>query len=249
MLQSDPDLDEKDLTELTESGSILLQTLLADLVIQAVRFPLGSQERQKLLTQMTLKMQQSGKIWRGGGTIDPEGYSEALQRTWLWFCRSLEQYDAQKASVLVWFNSYLRYRILDVHETRRQQVQRFTTLPDCGEDGETPSRNRIDQLPAPDDIPPILERVQDWLEQQRQVLMTVHLRDRPDVNAWILLRHRLPSENLSWQEMSQSFGVPIPTLSNFYQNKCLPRLITFGQAEGWLEEDPKRQKKAKKRKK
>jgi hypothetical protein len=40
---------------------------------------------------------------------------------------------------------------------------------------------------------------------------------------------------VAWKDLSQDFGVPIPTLSNFYQKKCLPLLEEFCKFQGYLD--------------
>jgi hypothetical protein len=44
---------------------------------------------------------------------------------------------------------------------------------------------------------------------------------------------RLPPET-SWEKLSQELGIPISSLSTFYQRKCLPKLRNFGESEGYV---------------
>lgn len=66
--------------------------------------------KAKLMQEILSTMQQSGKIWRAPG-VSRELYNEALNNNWLWFTQNLNQYDAARASVLVWFNRYLKWKI------------------------------------------------------------------------------------------------------------------------------------------
>jgi hypothetical protein len=59
------------------------------------------------------------------------------------------------------------------------------------------------------------------------------IKGRPDVNCQVLILQRLPPE-VSWKELSEEFGLSIPTLSSFYQRQCLPRLRKFAELEGLL---------------
>ena len=187
-------------------------------------------ERQRRLNRLILAMQKSGKIWRGGGSIEPEGYEEALQKTWLYFCKNIDAYDSGKAKVMTWFNNYLRFRIKDYNieqwETAKRQMSTWETS-DLGERVDV-----IERLPARGEVPPILEEVRHWLETELP-LLEIHLRKRPDVNCRVLLLRRLPPET-PWKVLSQEFQVPVPTLSNFYQQKCFPQLLAFGRDRGYL---------------
>ena len=38
----------------------------------------------------------------------------------------------------------------------------------------------------------------------------------------------------SWDSLSQELAIAIPTLSAFYQRKCLPKLHNFCESEGYV---------------
>lgn len=213
-------------SQANQSPSELLQAL----VHQAQQAPSQSLERRRLMHRIVQQMQCSGKLWRGGGSISPEGYEEALQKTWLYFCKNIDAYDASQANVVTWFNNHLRWRIKDYNiEQWNDAKKKATTMGKQASDG---GLDPVELIPAPDEIPPILEEVRRWLATE-EPLVTVHLRRRPDVNCQVLLMRRLPPET-PWKELSQEFKVPVPTLSNFYQQKCMPRLLAFGRAQGYI---------------
>jgi hypothetical protein len=64
-------------------------------------------------------------------------------------------------------------------------------------------------------------------------LCGTYIKGRPDVNCQVLILKRLPPE-VSWKELSEEFGLSIPTLSSFYQRQCLPRLRKFAELQGLL---------------
>lgn len=208
-----------------------LDSQLQQLLMAARQYPTGSFERQHTLNRLISLMQKSGRIWRGGGLLESDRYEEALQKTWLYFCRNLDRYDPSRAGVITWFNDYLRYRIHDSLTEQRTQGQR--TIQPIAVAGENIA-DFWESLPAPEDIPPILDEVYAWLDTEVDRLQTIHLRNRPEINCWLLLQRRLPPE-MPWKALSQEWGVPIPTLSNFYQHKCLPELIKLGQDLGYLD--------------
>ena len=207
---------------------------LRQLVMAACSQPRGSLERQRALNQLIWQIQRSGKLLRGVGVPD---YEDALQQTWLYCCRNLceaitgNAYDPEIASVITWLNAYLKRRLSDrQREVLQQQAER--ALGQVTETGEL--LNPIDSLPAPTNPPPILEEVLEWVEREGIQLRRVHVRDRPEINCQVLILRRLPPET-PWETLSQEFGVAIATLSNFYQRECFPRLLKFGQSQGYLD--------------
>ncbi len=194
-----------------------LDERLRQLVIETCRHPRGSLERQKGLNQIVWQIQRSGRLLNGYGVPERE---DALQKTWLYFSRNLCEattcpcYDPQTASVITWLNAYLKRRFEDNRQKPPGHVEW---------DGDPPT---------PPEPQPILEKILEWVEQEVQ-LRRIHVRDRPDVNCQVLILRRLPPET-PWEVLAQEFGVPISTLSGFYQRKCFPRLLDFGKEQGYL---------------
>lgn len=206
---------------------------LRQLVIATCSQPRGSLERQRRLNQLIWHIQRSGKLLRGSGVPN---YEDALQQTWLYFCRNLceavtaDPYDSTKASVITWINAYLKRRLQDNYQAvAEQQAKTLSWQPSDLDDSADP----IAQLPARPDVPPILDEIQAWLERDGKQLRRIHVRDRPEINCLVLIQRRLPPET-SWEQLAQEFGVAIATLSNFYQRECFPRLLSFGQSQGYL---------------
>jgi hypothetical protein len=181
-------------------------------------------------------MQRSGKISRNYH-IPAEQYQEALQGTWIWFCQNIDRYDPTQANVMTWFNCTLKFRIKNVIHgemvrAARQQKHRLNFAD------EREAMDLIDNLPAPpvDHSHQILTTIKNWLHQEQPQLEQKAIRQRPDLNAYRLIVRRLPTgEQASWQELSTEFGVSIPTLSSFYQRKCLPLLQELGRLQGWVD--------------
>lgn len=210
-----------------------LQPQLRQLIQETCQHQHGSPERQKGLTQIIRLV--GPRLWRDSSPY----YQDALQKTWIYFCQNLcegitgRAYDPDSASVITWLNAYLKRRLQDGFiDLRRQQQQTISTdLPlKEGESGVTLGQ----QLPAQPDIPPILERVQHWAETDPDhELRQVRLDQHPQITCQVLILRRLPPET-PWNELAKEFGIPMGTLSSFYQRQCLPRLRQFGQLEGFL---------------
>jgi hypothetical protein len=190
--------------------------------------------RQKNLTKIIRLV--APKLWKENKPY----YSDALQQTWVYFCRNLcegdtaEPYDPNSASVATWLNAYLRRRLQDFFIREREDIK-ITAQPKrfVGRPGEELELDPVDILISPPDIPPLLEAVRAWAESDLTGELQSHIKGSPAVTCQILILRRLPPES-SWKALSQEFGLPIPTLSSFYQRQCMPRLRKFGESEGYL---------------
>ncbi|TAE60956.1 MAG: sigma-70 family RNA polymerase sigma factor [Nostocales cyanobacterium] len=213
-----------------------LETEINQLIQETCQHPVGTIERQKKLNQLIMLIQNTGKLLRGTGVPDAE---EALQETWWFFCRNLceattakEPFNPEKSNVITWINNYLNYRLKDkkirFHEQRNQFTQPF--------ENEEKEIDPSDLIPAPAQPRQILEEIQEWLKNNYEQLKRIHIRDRPDVNCYVLISRRLPPET-SWIDLSQEFNIPVPTLSNFYQRQCFPRLLNFGKSQEYFDNE------------
>ena len=213
-----------------------LDEQLRNLVAQACEYPRGSQERQKLLTQI-IRLTAS-RLWKESTSY----YQDALQQTWLYFCRNIceastgQAYDPSYGSVVTWLNAYLKHRLQDfyLNQQREQVIKVPLKVLQSGSGDNSDTIDPVENLAATPQAPPILENVRMWVEADTQgELRGTYVKGRPDVNCQILILKRLPPE-ASWKELSEQFGLPIPTLSSFYQRQCLPRLRKFAEFEGYL---------------
>ncbi|NMG06212.1 sigma-70 family RNA polymerase sigma factor [Brasilonema sp. UFV-L1] len=211
-----------------------LEEQILQLVKEACCHPRGSKERNKKLNEIIWLLQQSGRLLRSAGIPDAE---DALQQTWLYFCRNLcetttakHPFDPEKNSIITWVNVYLRYRLKDCR-IKAIEKEYWTAKPIVDINGQLV--DPVDFIPARPEPPPILEEIRQWLEQEGTLLRSIHVRDRPDIHCQILIERRLPPET-SWEVLSKEFGVAIATLSSFYQRECFPRLLNFGKSQGYL---------------
>jgi hypothetical protein len=190
-------------------------------------------QRRRALNCLVTLMQRSGRLWRGGGSVELGDLAEAESRTWLYFCRNLTEYDASQSSVIHWYNTILRYRLLDVYRERTGYTKIFKP-PILDENGEL----MFDHDPAaPSECRDILGHVHQGLEENRAAFEAIHMRDRPHIHCYCLIRARLPDQDIPWKELADKFGVSISSLSGFYQKKCWPLLENFGEDNGYLDPD------------
>lgn len=91
------------------------QRELTTLVTEACKHPEGSPGRQKRLTQIIARVRR--QLWYENTAY----YEDALQQTWIYFCRNLcanttgNQYDPDQASLVTWLNAYLKRRLQDCY--------------------------------------------------------------------------------------------------------------------------------------
>ncbi|MBD2196689.1 MULTISPECIES: sigma-70 family RNA polymerase sigma factor [Calothrix] len=209
---------------------------LRHLVTQACKNPPGSLQRQKLLTQIIRLT--ANKLWKETTSY----YQDALQQTWLYFCRNIceantgQAYDPNYGSVVTWLNAYLKRRLQDfyINQQREQIIKVPLKVLQSGSGDRSEIIDPVENLAATPEAPPILDNVRMWVKADTTGdLRATCVKGRPDVNCQILILKRLPPE-ASWKELSEQFGLPIPTLSSFYQRQCLPRLRKFAEVEGYL---------------
>ncbi|HEY9692983.1 MAG TPA: hypothetical protein V6D15_12295 [Oculatellaceae cyanobacterium] len=205
--------------------------LLTQLVQETCKYPHNSLERKQGLTKIIFLMQKSGKIWRGGREVNLEHYQEALQENWYFFSRNLCNYDPQKASVITWFNTYLEYKLRDIQAKAAKEVSRRGSAKIDQETGNV--IDPIDMFPAPpqNSVLMIKELIK-WLNENQKRLSRIHLRDRTEINAHLLISRHLILEE-TYTTIAQEFTVPIPTLSNFYKDRCLPIIKRWWDEQGY----------------
>jgi DNA-directed RNA polymerase specialized sigma24 family protein len=204
-----------------------LKEKLRQLVAEGCQHPPGSLKRQRCLTQIIRLT--TPKLWKESTPY----YPDALQQTWMYFCKNIcTNYDPDRASIVTWLNNHLRYRLQDFYQAASREAKTQTPLDSqAGED----AIGIITDLASPKpDLPPILERVKEWVELDATgELRRLHIEKHPEVTCQVLILRRLPPET-SWKELAREFNVPVPTLSSFFQRQCLPRLRKFGESEGYL---------------
>ena len=212
-----------------------IEARLHQLVVETCRHKFNSTQRKLGLTKIVRLIVKSGKLWKERTPY----YEDALQQTWLYFCRNLceaatgEKFDPSRSSVTTWLNAYLRRRLQDLRSHQSQLRQTTTVALDAQDES---SSDIIEALSAPPDIPPILETTRQWIETDADgELRRTHILGHPDVNCQVLLLERLPPDT-SWEVLAARFNLSISTLSSFYRRQCIPRLRKFGESQGYIED-------------
>jgi hypothetical protein len=205
-----------------------LNQQLSQLVAEACSYPARSLMRRQKLSEIVRVVMKSGKLWKENTPY----YNDALQQTWLYFCRNPEQYNPERCSVITWLDNCLKWRLQDFRtwEAKNQAKNVSSSTLEIEE-----ITNTIENLPANPEIPPILEETYQWATTDPDgELASTHVKGRPEVTCQILILRRLPPET-PWKNIAQEFNLPPSTAPNFYKRECLPRLRNFALKQGYHE--------------
>ena len=105
-----------------------LSQSLSQLVKEACKYPPGSKERQKNLTKIIRLV--NSQLWQENTPY----YEDALQETWIYFCRNIcdgkpgKVYNPDKASIVTWLNTYLKWRLKDGYIRTEKQKQQTVSV-------------------------------------------------------------------------------------------------------------------------
>ena len=208
-----------------------LSQRLQRLIAEACSHPAKSSKRRQKLNEIVRVVMQSGRLWKENTAY----YHDALQLTWMYCCQNLERYDPSRASLITWLNNYLKWRLEDFRQQQAESEARTVPAHRSGTEATTDS---IANLPAPPDLPPMLEETRHWAETDSdEVLRNTLFRERPEINAQVLILQRLPPDT-PWETIATEFqltSAEAKDLPKFYSRRCLPLLRKFGSSQGYLE--------------
>jgi hypothetical protein len=213
---------------------LTLNQRLHVLMEAGLALPMGHPQRRVLTNRIVRLIQRSGKLWRASGS-DAEFYEDALMLTWRHFWRNLWVADTAVAYcepdcvVMSRLNTYLRMRVQDLAVAARAEAKQRANPRLDGDSGEW--IDPIEQVAAPTNQPDLRSAVDEWLEQD-ETLQQVYVRGKPEITvAWLIREYLLADRK--WKEVSVMAGVPISTLSSFYDRECRSRLQVFCRDEGY----------------
>lgn len=187
-------------------------------------------KRKRLLSQLIIKMKNSGLIWKDNVPY----YEDALQEQWEFFCSNLwesrtgTQYDRTRGNVMTWFNSYLKWRLLNFRQKFQKEQEKTAPSQLILEEGEP--IELLETIPAPDrtDIAETVQlfaEIENWIETNPDGVLNEFIRGRPDLTCQVILRRYLSEP--SFTVLAKEFSCPYNTLYGFYRKKCNPKLREF----------------------
>ncbi|MEA5596924.1 hypothetical protein [Rivularia sp. UHCC 0363] len=219
---------------------------LQKLINEVCRYEKGSAERQKALNNLLIIVQQLPGIYKSYH-LD---YLEALNQTWEWFCRNIEQFqvtpDRIETSLVKWINGYLKWRVKDLYIADGNYTISLDK-PIGNDDGKQVTR--LDILPDPKftsftldlldvKIAEIQQRdretwgkriIQFIEEDENGQLRRCCTRVNTECHCQLLAKRLLlanPSHKIA--DIAREFNVSNQTLYSHWKKKCLPLLEEIG---------------------
>ena len=157
-------------------------------------------------------MKCSRAIWRGG-LVSAQVYDEAIARTWVWFIDQLLFYDPEKASFTTWFNTKLKWMILE--EGRRalpplNQTEIYASFV-------TPDSHAWENL------------LNEWIDlvQRDQQLMKCRMQGNLRLSCQglllVILAALQETGEFSWEAIAQHQEIDSAVLKRFCRRRCFAR--------------------------
>lgn len=214
LLDPDPAWGYQLRTQATQAA--LSDPLLKGLALEAQRQPNPSGLRQHALLQLVEAIRACGRLARPHrAKFTPSFYTllyeEAVNRTLVYVCQKIDTYDpnrGQAQKFMNWVNFRLDRMVI---ECRRQFSDRDTQ--------ELPNLNDLERLSQPEPTSSLASDVRDYIAADPEdVFKSTHIRKCPEASFQAIALARFGDQ--SWEEISNQFGIKIPTLSSFFQRCC-----------------------------
>ncbi len=183
--------------------------------LTAQRYAVNSELRTYALTELVKAIKLSGRLCRPhtskfSSSLYSTLYEEALSETFAYVCLNIDLYDPErgKRKFMNWVNFKLDKLILKCYI----DFQKYTKH-------EIYSFSELEQIRQPSKSPDLSQVLQEYLAKDpNKIFTTVHIRNRPDANFSTIALAKF--SGLSWEQVSQELGIPVPTLSSFYNRWC-----------------------------
>jgi hypothetical protein len=223
---------------------------LQQLIEEVCRYQEGTPGRQKALNKLLVVVQQLPGIKKDSH----QDYLEALNKTWEWFCRSIDKFDKSKVasgeslkvSLVRWINGYLKWRIKDLYAS---DVNYTISLDQEITNNEGSKVTKLDILPDGQfnnitlDLLDIKiaqiqqcsrqrwgQRIIQWIEQdEKRQLSRCYTRKNTECNCHFLAKRLLlakPSHKIA--DIARELNVSNQTIYSHWKKKCLPLLKEIG---------------------
>lgn len=195
---------------------VLEDTQLRQLALEAQRHPPHTELRQFALRELVEAIRLSGKLGHPHRTrFSPQFYDllyeEAVNKTLTYVCRKIDTYDperGQEKKFMSWVNFRLDRVLIEASREFREPI--IIDLP---------SLTDLEEKLQPDESDSLLDKVREYIEIDSQnIFKQTHIRNRADANFQAIALARLSGK--SWEEISAKFGIPLPTISSFFQRCC-----------------------------
>lgn len=196
-----------------------LDEQLEQLAFIAQQHPQGTPKRQLALGQLVGAILTSGRLChpqRGKFTYRYEEiYEEARQDLMFYVCQNIEKYNPERGGVMTWCNVLLERRFF------REAIPKVLDKPDI----QKMTLSDLDNFALPEESASLTEVLQECVALDPENLFkSSYIENHPQANFQILTLQRLAGK--SWKDISESFGIKLPTISSFYY-RCLNRFADY----------------------
>lgn len=175
--------------------------------------PEKSWELRRALNILVSAIQNSKRICRYESP--PDIYEEALQETWIYFCKSIKQF--QGGSVVAWVNYILKRRCLDaIRRRRRYETGKESLDAPLRYQGEDLERTFGDTIPDPKNFPSDLEMLLQYIDEDSEGLFQQrHIEAHPEANFREIILQQLNGKSI--KDMSSEWNIPQQTVYSFFK--------------------------------
>jgi DNA-directed RNA polymerase specialized sigma24 family protein len=196
--------------------TVLDDAQLKKLALEAQRHPPHTELRQHALGELVEAIRLSGKLGHPHRTrFSPQFYDllyeEAVNKTLTYVCRKIDKYDPERGQdkkFMTWVNFRLDRVIIETSREFRDPI--ITDLP---------SLTDLEERCKSDESPSLFDKVRESIEEDaKNLFKQAHIRNHMNANFQAIALARFSGQ--SWEEISAKFGIPLPTLSSFFQRCC-----------------------------
>ncbi|KYC42280.1 hypothetical protein WA1_20090 [Scytonema hofmannii PCC 7110] len=192
------------------------ESQLKELALKAQQHPLGSTARRIALSKLIEGLYRSRKLcspYQGRfSQVYQHIYEEAVQDLFLYICKNIDKYDPERAEFTTWVNMLLSKRFF------KEAVSKVVGKANEIKVEASFLENLEDLAPKDNEQDYISDflKIRRYIEKDPQgVFRQTRIKSYPKVNFQEIAIKKW--SGLSWKDISEEFGIPIPTLSNFYQ--------------------------------
>lgn len=209
-------------TQINSQPEDKVNTRINALALESKQHSPKSVKRQIALTNLINAIKSSGKLYcRGKNNYPVELYEEALQETWLYVFRKIDDYKIEKTKFITWVNFILYHKFMNaVIQYEKQQKPKLSLDTSINSFEELEMATLLDRIVDLKEPLSTVEELIKLIEEDPKGIFTSKIfKKNPQANFRELLLRRI--EGQTWQEISEDLNIPqIVALSSFYK-RCI----------------------------
>ncbi|AOX00227.1 hypothetical protein BJP34_12885 [Moorena producens PAL-8-15-08-1] len=198
------------------------------LAIEAQQHSPKSRGRRLALTRLIQIIQASGRLSRRRYDTPQEVYDEALQETWWYLCRNIDNYQP-RGPVINWINSVLKWRLIDAKKRHTKGGKECSLDAPINSSDGGKGMTYLDTVAQPEDTPLPSQLIRQCIEEDSDGLFaSKHVKGHPKANFRTIALLYL--DRKSWQQTAVEVGLKpkqASTVQGFYWRCCKSFADTF----------------------